>query len=363
MPDGFRGLAVTPPDYWAPLALAAQFRDAREETIPIEVTRPAETGACAGGSGRRRLGVGHGTSRLAAFARRARFGEPRRSLWRRRADAPRASHPGLSVPAPGYVVERWVRRDLRSSLLRLRADLDDRLRQRRQPAARARPLAPAGDRHPAVAWRVAPAHHPTAPHGESDSVARGGDLRRCRRAAPSRRRALCGDHHAPAGDRPVHESVQPDRPHLGLACVGVPGGWRHRVDGVLRACSGPAGHPRRPGARDARRTDKGRASARRAACADRHAGRRFGAPVGLCRRFSARRRHRRDEESGCSERRAQNLARDRITARRTAPGAEVRSVGGGHRRVVASDARRGQPVGARSGRPELVPGVPRGRVI
>ena len=37
MPDGFRGLAVTPPDYWAPLALAAQFRDAREETIPIEV--------------------------------------------------------------------------------------------------------------------------------------------------------------------------------------------------------------------------------------------------------------------------------------------------------------------------------------
>ena len=37
MPDGFRGLGVTPPDYWAPLALAAQFRDAREETIPIEV--------------------------------------------------------------------------------------------------------------------------------------------------------------------------------------------------------------------------------------------------------------------------------------------------------------------------------------
>jgi putative ABC transport system permease protein len=28
MPDGFRGLGVTPPDYWAPLALAGQFRDA-----------------------------------------------------------------------------------------------------------------------------------------------------------------------------------------------------------------------------------------------------------------------------------------------------------------------------------------------
>ncbi len=32
MPDGFRGLAVTPPDYWAPLALAGQFRDASEGT-------------------------------------------------------------------------------------------------------------------------------------------------------------------------------------------------------------------------------------------------------------------------------------------------------------------------------------------
>ena len=31
MPDGFRGLGVTPPDYWAPLALAAQFRDAPEK--------------------------------------------------------------------------------------------------------------------------------------------------------------------------------------------------------------------------------------------------------------------------------------------------------------------------------------------
>ena len=40
MPDGFRGLAVTPPDYWAPLALAGQFRAAsagRENEIGIEV--------------------------------------------------------------------------------------------------------------------------------------------------------------------------------------------------------------------------------------------------------------------------------------------------------------------------------------
>jgi predicted permease len=40
MPDGFRGLGVTPPDFWAPLALAGQFRAAaagREDAAAIEV--------------------------------------------------------------------------------------------------------------------------------------------------------------------------------------------------------------------------------------------------------------------------------------------------------------------------------------
>jgi hypothetical protein len=40
MPDGFRGLGITPPDYWAPLALAGQFRDAdagRKNEIVIEI--------------------------------------------------------------------------------------------------------------------------------------------------------------------------------------------------------------------------------------------------------------------------------------------------------------------------------------
>ena len=87
MPDGFRGLGVTPPDYWAPLALAAQFRDARRND-PDRGDRPAETGACAGGSGRRRLGVGRTTDLPRPRAQGARFGEPRRSLWRRRAGAP-----------------------------------------------------------------------------------------------------------------------------------------------------------------------------------------------------------------------------------------------------------------------------------
>jgi len=40
MPKGFRGLGLTPPDYWAPLALAGQSRDAtagREDAISVEV--------------------------------------------------------------------------------------------------------------------------------------------------------------------------------------------------------------------------------------------------------------------------------------------------------------------------------------
>ena len=40
MPDGFRGLGITPPDYWAPLALAGRFRDVpagREPEMIVEV--------------------------------------------------------------------------------------------------------------------------------------------------------------------------------------------------------------------------------------------------------------------------------------------------------------------------------------
>jgi predicted permease len=35
MPDGFRGLAVTAPDYWAPLALAAESTTSRDKTIEV----------------------------------------------------------------------------------------------------------------------------------------------------------------------------------------------------------------------------------------------------------------------------------------------------------------------------------------
>ena len=40
MPEDFRGLAIGPPDYWAPLVLAGEFRDAyatREDELPVDV--------------------------------------------------------------------------------------------------------------------------------------------------------------------------------------------------------------------------------------------------------------------------------------------------------------------------------------
>jgi predicted permease len=64
MPDGFRGLGVTPPDYWAPLALAEQFRDdgaGPSDEIAVEVigrlkpamSREAAAAALAGWASRR----------------------------------------------------------------------------------------------------------------------------------------------------------------------------------------------------------------------------------------------------------------------------------------------------------------------
>ena len=39
LPEDFRGLAIGPPDYWAPLALARQFRDdaATAESLAVDV--------------------------------------------------------------------------------------------------------------------------------------------------------------------------------------------------------------------------------------------------------------------------------------------------------------------------------------
>jgi predicted permease len=50
MPDGFRGLGLGPPDYWAPVALAGQFRDGytgREDEISIDVVGRLKPGMSA----------------------------------------------------------------------------------------------------------------------------------------------------------------------------------------------------------------------------------------------------------------------------------------------------------------------------
>ena len=186
MPEGFRGLGIGPPDYWAPLALAGQFRDAYAGTRGRDRRRgrrAAEAGDVAGGGDGRAHRVGVGTNRSQ--------------------DGSRASRIHQAETAAGHALGRCGRgaAGLLADLLRLRADPDDRLRQRRQPAARARRLAPAGDRHPAVARRVTPAHHPAAAHRKPPPGARGGGMRSCRLAAVSGGCALCGDHHDAAGDR------------------------------------------------------------------------------------------------------------------------------------------------------------------
>ena len=65
MPDGFRGLGILSPDYWAPLALAGQFRDAyagKQDETPVEVI----------GRLKPRLSVEAATAALTTWASRRR---------------------------------------------------------------------------------------------------------------------------------------------------------------------------------------------------------------------------------------------------------------------------------------------------
>ena len=321
MPEDFRGLG----DHAARLLGAAGARRAvprayagREDAIAVDVVGRLKPG----------MSPEAATAALTAWASG-------------RADAEDGARRGpLPISAEteaGHALERAARgaADLLADLLRLRADPDDWLRQRRQPAARARCLAPAGDRHPAVARRVTPAHHPAAAHGESAPCARGGG---CGLAVS--RLFLEGALYAvtttmpPELARVVSLLDVPRR--RGLAGAGVPGGWRHCLDGVLRARAGAAGHPPRTGADDARRSDEGRAPGPRATCPDRRPGRRIGPPPDLRRRVSAKCLCRRDRGSGrADERHGDGLHRQRATARRAAPGGDGPSVGGGGGGVVA----------------------------
>ena len=110
----------------------------------------------------------------------------------------------------------------------------DRLRQRREPAHRARVRAPAGDRGPAVARRLAPAARPAAAGREPDAVAGG------RRAG-----AAAGSVDDPRTDRThsVRRRAAPDSRGAGLAHPGLhlraDARHRHR----LRAASGAQVEP------------------------------------------------------------------------------------------------------------------------
>ena len=133
-------------------------------------------------------------------------------------------------------------------------DPDDWLRERRQPAAGARRLAPARDRHPAVAWRLAPPHHPATAHGEP--AARAGRPRRS--ASPSREWSLEATIYAVTSTMApeIAENVRLSAPAADWRVLHVPRGWRDRLHGVFRPRAGVAGHTPRAGADDARRGDE-----------------------------------------------------------------------------------------------------------
>ena len=210
------------------------------------------------------------------------------------------------------------------------------MRQCCQPATGARCLAPAGDRHPAVARRVTPAHHPAAAHRKPHPRARSGGLRPCRLAAVTRGCSLRGDDDDAAGAR---RAAERRRSRCRLASPRVPRGRRDRCDGVLRARAGAAGHPPRTRADDARRRDERRTSGSCTTCPDRGPGRRIGSSPDLCRHISSKCFCCRDRESGrADERHADGQHRQRDAARCAAAGGDGRPDGSGSSGLVSSDA-------------------------
>ena len=128
MPEGFRGLAVGAPDYWAPLvarsASSARSMPDAKTRVGIDIVGRLKPGLSRadGAGGSRRLGFG-ATGEVRAIAGRANITlEPRQG-----------THPAAGGGAA----------DVHAALLCLRADPDDRLRERRQPPAGARRVASA----------------------------------------------------------------------------------------------------------------------------------------------------------------------------------------------------------------------------
>ena len=140
MPEGFRGLeAVAAPDFWAPLSLLDQFRrgqQGREGVRRPPHRRAAEARPVARPGARAAARVGLAQCRLNVRA----SGAASLVLEPRLGTVPLLDRGDAAVHA---------------ALLCVRPHPDDRVRERRQPAARARGRPPARDWHPAGDWRVA----------------------------------------------------------------------------------------------------------------------------------------------------------------------------------------------------------------
>ena len=81
MPEGFRGLSIAAPDFWAPLSLLGEFRPSdrgRDGTVGLSIVGPAEARTVARPGARGTPGVG-----LAALPRATSGGPPRNSSWNR----------------------------------------------------------------------------------------------------------------------------------------------------------------------------------------------------------------------------------------------------------------------------------------
>jgi len=235
MPDGFRGLRINPPDYWAALALVEEPGDdaVRRDENAVEIV------------GRLRPGV----SRTAATAALALWASGRTEF--NKVSGNRV--PVRLTPRQGTLPTDDVALQLSFVPLFFAFGLILAIgcAERRQPAPRARRRAPAGDRHPLVTWRLTPAHHPAVAHREPPACARGGRRRSSRRAGVSRERPFSGDDDDTAGVRAVRKPAEPGRPCRGLAGADLPGGWRRGIDRVLRPRTSAAGHPPQRGANHA----------------------------------------------------------------------------------------------------------------
>ena len=236
MPEGFRGLEVSAPDFWAPLSLLAQFRPGdrgQEDSVGLDVVGRLRPGV-AMESARAQLSAWESNQQVSAADRHTLTIDlvPRRG----------------TLPQPMEAIAR-----LCTVVLRVRIDPADRVRQRREPVARARRGASARDRHSTVAGRVATPHCAAVDDRELAARA-GGGRRGLRGVAPHARRIrLLGDARHAGGSR----RCEYQRARRGLARRNVSGGRRSCRHRVFRADAGAAGDTDRTGADAARRTGEG----------------------------------------------------------------------------------------------------------